>query len=82
MNFQWKRGRAGKEQMLPSSASCQQRVWHRYKVDLSTQRIWIWSGSSHFKDIIKENPSQVYPDTLGLVNSRWSQFDNQDQPSQ
>lgn len=33
-------------------------------------------------DLIKKNPSQVYPDVWVLVNSRCGQVDNQEYPSQ
>lgn len=33
---------------------------------------------STLNDLIKENPSQVYPDTYILVTSKCSQIDNQE----
>lgn len=64
--------RASRQRGLPSSRGRHQKLWHRV------------GGSSHLKtsvfrmslltsnDLIKKNPSQLYPAPLVLVNFRYS----------
>lgn len=66
-----------------------QQSMSRLKMDLSTQKIWIKKFLFHLKclptskdSIKKKNSTQVCPVIWVLVNSRCSQFDNQEWPSQ
>lgn len=59
----------------------QQKAWARLEVSLPTSKIQIRSGSFHF--ILREKKSLTdVPHVEALVNSIWSQVDNQEQPSQ
>lgn len=55
-------------------------MWLKLKVNISTLKIWIRSGSPNFKWFVRKNLSQVYPKACGLVNLRFCQVDSQEHP--
>lgn len=59
--------------LLPRTISVQQKVWPKLKVDLPTSKS-IWKVVLPISNSLIEDPSQMYPLALVLVNSRCSQI--------